>query len=45
MLLDTREKDPQQAKEGFNPNVANAQRDVSIHSGAKTAFWILFCFL
>jgi hypothetical protein len=38
MLLDTREKNEQQAKEGFNPNVVNTQRDVTIHSGAKTSF-------
>jgi hypothetical protein len=37
MLLDTREKNDQQS-EGFNPNVINAQRDVSITSGAKIAF-------
>ncbi|MDR1991346.1 MAG: LemA family protein [Mycoplasmataceae bacterium] len=44
MLLDTREKNDQQS-EGFNPNVINAQRDVSITSGAKIAFWIMFIFL
>jgi hypothetical protein len=38
MLLDTREKDAQQNKEGFNPNVVNTQRDVTIHKGAKIAF-------
>jgi hypothetical protein len=38
MLLDTREKDVQQAKEGFNPNVVNTQRDVSIGGGAKAGF-------
>jgi hypothetical protein len=38
MLLDTREKDVQQDKEGFNPNVVNTQRGVSISGGAKVAF-------
>jgi hypothetical protein len=38
MLLDTRTKDEQQAKEGFNPNVVNAQRDATVRDGAKIAF-------
>lgn len=44
MLLDTREEDKQQNKEGFNPNVVNAQRASTIGGGAKVAFWILFVF-
>jgi hypothetical protein len=38
MLLDTREKDAKQAKEGFSPSVVNTARAATISSGAKVGF-------
>jgi hypothetical protein len=38
MLVDTRQKDSQQAKEGFTPNVVNTEREATISTGAKIAF-------
>jgi hypothetical protein len=38
MLVDTRQRDEQQSKEGFTPNVVNTEREATIKSGAKIIF-------
>jgi hypothetical protein len=38
MLVDTRIKDEQQEKEGFNPNVVNNERTANISLGGKIGF-------
>jgi hypothetical protein len=41
MLVDTRKKDEQQLKQGFNPNVVNEERVPQITTGSKVGYIFL----